>query len=76
VQNNYFSKTNIINVLEKPNKNSNISSQIIYGEKIKILSKNKNFYKVKNLYDNYIGFVSKKIKLNKTIQGAAKINLE
>ena len=73
MQNNYFSKTNIINVLEKPNKNSNISSQIIYGEKIKILSKNKNFYKVKNLYDNYIGFVSRKIKLNKTFQATHKI---
>ena len=63
MQNNFFSKSIIIDVLEKPNKNSNISSQIIYGEKFKILSKNKNFYKIKNYYDNYIGFISKKIKI-------------
>ena len=62
--NKYFSKSLTINVLEKPNKNSNISSQIIYGEGFKILSKNKNFYKVKNLYDNYIGFISKKVKVD------------
>ena len=49
MQNNFFSKSIIVDVLEKPNKNSNVSSQIIYGEKFKILSKNQNFYKVKNL---------------------------
>ncbi len=71
--NNYFSKSLIINVLEKPNKNSNISSQIIYGENFKILSKNKNFYKVKNLYDNYIGFISKKVKVEKKFNSTHKI---
>ena len=63
MQNNYFIKTKIINLLEKPHKKSNISSQIIYGEKFKILSKNKNFYKIKSHYDNYIGFVSNKINI-------------
>ena len=71
--NKYFSKSLTINVLEKPNKNSNISSQIIYGEGFKILSKNKNFYKVKNLYDNYIGFISKNVKLNKKFKPTHKI---
>ena len=71
--NNYFSKSLIIDVLEKPNKNSNISSQIIYGEKFKILSKSKNFYKVKNLYDNYIGFISRVVKLNKKFNPTHKI---
>tara|TARA_B100000700_G_scaffold322585_1_gene424454 strand:- start:623 stop:895 length:273 start_codon:yes stop_codon:yes gene_type:complete len=73
VPNNYFSKSLIIDVLEKPNKNSNISSQIIYGEKFKILSKSKNFYKVKNLYDNYIGFISRVVKLNKKFNPTHKI---
>ena len=61
MRNNYFSKTKIANVFEKPSNSSNLSSQIIYGEKFKILSKSNNFYKVKNLYDNYIGFIDKKI---------------
>ena len=73
MSNKYFSKSLIINVLEKPNKNSNISSQIIYGEGFKILSKNKNFYKVKNLYDNYIGFISKKVKRDKKFNPTHKI---
>ena len=71
--NKYFSKSLTINVLEKPNKNSNISSQIIYGEGFKILSKNKNFYKVKNLYDNYIGFISKKVKKDEKFNPTHKI---
>ena len=48
MQNKYYSKSLTINVLEKPYSNSNISSQIIYGESFKILSKHKNFYKVKS----------------------------
>ena len=71
--NKYFSKSLTINVLEKPNKYSNISSQIIYGEGFKILSKNKNFYRVKNLYDNYIGFISKKVKRDKKFNPTHKI---
>tara|TARA_Y100001935_G_scaffold115013_1_gene95210 strand:+ start:36 stop:791 length:756 start_codon:yes stop_codon:yes gene_type:complete len=61
VQNNYFNKTITVDVLEKPHKNSNLSSQIVYGEKFKVISENKNFYKIKNLYDNYVGFITKKI---------------
>ena len=61
MRNTYFSKTKIANVFEKPSNSSNLSSQIIYGEKFKILSKSNNFYKVKNLYDNYIGFIDKMI---------------
>ena len=61
MQNNFFNKSIIVDVLEKPNKNSNLSSQILYGEKFKVISKNKNFYKIKNLYDNYVGFINKKI---------------
>ncbi len=73
MQNKFFIKSLIIDVLEKPNKYSNISSQILYGEKFKILSINKNTYKIKNLYDNYIGFISKKIKFNKEFKPTHKI---
>ena len=73
MKNNFFNKSPIINVLEKPKKNSNVSSQILYGERFKILSKNKNFYKVKNYYDNYIGFISKKIKLDGLFNPSHKV---
>ena len=43
VQNNFFSNSIIIDILEKPSKKSNISSQIIYGEKFKIIKKDKKF---------------------------------
>ena len=75
VQNNFFNKTKIVNVLEKPNKYSNISSQIIYGEKFKILSKIKNFYKVRILYDNYVGFINKKIKIDRKFKPTHKIKV-
>ena len=70
---NFFNKSIIIDVLERPNKNSKVSSQIIYGEKFKVLSEKKNFYKVKTIYDNYIGFISKKINLNKKFKPTHKI---
>ena len=73
MKNNFFNKSPIINVLEKPKKNSNVSSQILYGERFKVLSKYKNFYKVKNYYDNYIGFISKKIKLEALFNPSHKI---
>ena len=72
MQNKFFSKSIIINILEKPDKNSNISSQIIYGEKFKLISEIKNFYKIKNLHDNYIGFVSKEIKKNNKFEPTHK----
>ena len=73
MQNNFYNKSVIVNVLEKPNNNSNVTSQIIYGEKFKVLSKNKNFYKVKNFYDGYIGYINKKVKLNKLFIPTHKI---
>tara|TARA_B100001121_G_scaffold306528_1_gene326194 strand:+ start:2826 stop:3581 length:756 start_codon:yes stop_codon:yes gene_type:complete len=75
VQNNYFSKKQIINVLERPNKYSNISSQIIYGEKFKVLSKNKSFYKVKIFSDNYIGYISKKVIMYNNFEPTHKIKV-
>ncbi len=75
MQNNFFSKSQVINILEKPKQNSNISSQIIYGEKFKILSKNKKFYKIKLLYDNYIGFISKKIRSSNKFKPTHKIKV-
>ena len=55
--NKFFCKDITVNLLEKPDKNSNISSQLIYGDKFKILKKKRGYLKIKNSYDGYIGFV-------------------
>ncbi len=55
--NNFFCKKPYINLYEKPSFNSKISSQLLYGEKYKILLKKKNFLKIKCSYDNYIGYI-------------------
>ena len=39
---------------------SEVTSQIIYGEKFKIFSKNRNWIKIKSTYDNYIGYIENK----------------
>ena len=60
MQNNYYSLYPCINIYEHPSGNSKVSSQIIYGEKFKILRKVKSFLKVKTFYDRYTGFIKKK----------------
>jgi len=57
VKNNYFYKKPLSNIYKKPSKVSEVTSQIIYGEKFKVLSKNKSWLKIKTLYDNYIGYI-------------------
>jgi len=47
----------MINIYEKGSFKSKISSQLLYGEKFKIISKNKNWIKIKTLYDGYFGFI-------------------
>jgi len=57
VQNNFYFIGNLSNIYKKPLKKSEVVSQIIYGEKFKILLKNKNWIKIKTLFDNYIGYI-------------------
>ena len=57
MQNNFYFINNYSNIYKKPSKKSEVTSQIIYGEKFKILSKNKNWIKIKTLFDNYKGFI-------------------
>ena len=57
MQNNFFFQGSFTNIYKKPLKTSEVTSQIIYGEKFKILSKNKNWIKIKTLFDNYKGFI-------------------
>jgi hypothetical protein len=60
VKNNYFYKKSLSNIYKKPNIVSEITSQILYGEKFKIISKNKSWIKIKILFDNYTGYIKNK----------------
>ena len=50
----------LTNIYEKPRKNSKLSSQMIYGEKFKIISKKNNWLKIETNFDHYVGFIKKK----------------
>ena len=56
MKNNFFNKS-IGNINSRPFLNSEVTSQILYGEKFKILSKRKGWVKIKTKYDNYTGFI-------------------
>jgi len=71
VKNNFFNKS-VANIHLKPSRNSDVSSQILYGEKFKILSKKKNWIKIKTDFDNYIGYI-KNNKFNKNFKPTNKI---
>ena len=60
MKNNFFHKKPISNIYKSSSKYSEVISQIIYGEKFKILSKNKDWLKIKTSFDNYIGYIKKK----------------
>ncbi len=57
MKNNFFYQKPFSNIYAKPSIKSEITTQILYGEKIKILSKRKNWLKIKTDYDNYVGFL-------------------
>jgi cell wall-associated NlpC family hydrolase len=60
VKNNHFYKKPLSNIYKKPSEVSEVTSQILYGEKFRILSKNKNWIKIKASFDNYIGYIKNK----------------
>ena len=57
MKNNFYFIGNFSNIHKKPSKYSEVISQILYGEKFKILSKSKNWIKIKTLFDNYVGYI-------------------
>ena len=59
MKNNFFCKSSYIDLYEYPSYKSKVSSQILYGEKFKILLKKKNWFKIKTSYDSYIGYIKK-----------------
>ncbi len=60
MKNNFFLKKKYSNIYKKTSRHSEVTSQILYGEKFKILSKNKEWIKIKPLFDNYIGYIQNK----------------
>ena len=57
MQNNFYYIGNFSNIYKKPSKFSEVTSQILYGEKFKILSKNRSWIKIKTSFDNYVGYL-------------------
>ena len=64
-----------MNLYEKPSYKSKISSQIIYGEKFKILSKKKGWLKIKTAFDKYVGY-TKNIKYSNKFSPTHKISVQ
>ena len=60
MKNSFFYKKSSSNIYKNPSRFSEITSQIIYGEKFNIISKNKNWLKIKTSFDNYIGYIKNK----------------
>ena len=58
MKNNFLNKS-VANIYFKPSHNSEVVSQILYGDKFKILLKRKKYIKIKTHYDNYIGYIKK-----------------
>ena len=71
MKNNFFNYS-VANIYSKPSSKSEVISQILYGEKFKIIKKKKDWYKIRNNYDNYIGFIKKR-KFNQKFQPTNKI---
>ena len=65
MKNNFYFINNFSNIYKKPSKVSEVTSQIIYGEKFKILSRNKSWLKIKILFDNYVGYLKTSKYINK-----------
>ena len=67
MKNNFYFKEPFSNIYKLPNIHSEVTSQILYGERFKILSKRKSWIKIKSLYDRYSGFIKSKNYVNKFI---------
>ena len=57
MKNNNFYKSQFSNIYKKSSRFSEVTSQILYGEKFKILSKNKNWLEIQSSFDNYVGYI-------------------
>ena len=60
MQNNFFYTGSFTNIYKKSSPLSEVTSQILRGEKFKILSKNNGWIKIKSSFDNYVGYIKNK----------------
>ena len=60
MNNIFFSKAIFSYMHKNASSKSEVVSEILYGEKFKILSKNKHWIKIKTSFDNYIGYIKNK----------------
>ncbi len=60
MKNNFYNKP-IENVYSKPHIKSKVSTQILYGEKFKVLSKSRDWLKIRTNFDKYSGFIKNDI---------------
>mgnify|MGYP001208163191 FL=1 len=74
MQNSFFCSNSYLNVYELASKNSNISTQLLYGEKFKVIKRNKKFLKIKADFDDYVGFI-KVGKFNKRLNKTYKVSV-
>ena len=68
-----YSTSIIKNIYKKPSKKSEITSQILYGEKIRILKNKNRWLRIRTYNDNYSGYV-KNEKLKKGLKIIFKTN--
>ena len=73
MKNNFFYNFSLGNINAKPSNNSETLSQILYGEKFKVLKNKKNWVKIKTNFDNYTGYI-KKNNFYKNFKPTFKIN--
>ena len=57
MKNNFFINQHLSNIYFKPTDKSDVSSQILYGEKFSVISKKGKWIKIKTNYDRYIGYI-------------------
>ena len=74
MKNRYFCRSPYLNVYEKAGTKSNLSSQILYGEKFQIIQKKRNFLKIRTIYDKYVGFIKVR-KFNKKMNQTHKVSV-
>ena len=70
---NLYSTSIIKNIYKKPSKKSEITSQILYGEKIRILKIKNRWLRIRTFNDNYSGYI-KNEKLKKGLKIIFKTN--
>ena len=64
MKNSHFYKKLLSNIYKNPSKDSEVTSQIIYGEKFNIVSKKRDWLKIKTSFDNYSGYIKNEDYIN------------